>query len=201
MYTTASGDAAPGPATAARRAGDGRLPSGEGGAPAVVRGRGRNRQAARSVHFHDPHAPAATAVVPSVFVAVRNPLGHLLLVRRCDSGTWELPGGRVDVGESAVTAAVRETAEESGVQAEIIGLVGVYTDPAHVVRAADGSVRQPFVVVFRAHVVGGTLAADGFETCEARWVAPRHVRRMRVEAPARRWIDDALHTDVPPRLA
>ncbi len=65
----------------------------------------------RRVHFHDPAAPVATVVVPSIFVAARDSNGQLLLVRRCDSGTWELPGGRVDVGESAVVAAVREIAE------------------------------------------------------------------------------------------
>ena len=70
----------------------------------------------RQVYFHDPGAPAATVVVPSVFVVARWLGGRLLLVRRCDSGTWELPGGRVDVGETAVDAAVRETAEEAGVR-------------------------------------------------------------------------------------
>ena len=60
----------------------------------------------RRLHFHAPGAPAATVVAPSVFVAVRNDRGKLWLVRRCDRGTWGLPGGRVDVGESAVQAAV-----------------------------------------------------------------------------------------------
>jgi 8-oxo-dGTP diphosphatase len=156
---------------------------------------------ARTVHFHDPRAPSATTVVPSVFVAARNPLAQLLLVRRCDSGSWELPGGRVDVGESAVSAAVRETAEEAGVQAQITGLVGIYTDPAHIVRAVDGSVRQQFVVVLQARAVGGTPAPDGTETCEAMWVAPRHVRDMPIDPPVRRWIEDALNDDSPPRLA
>lgn len=155
---------------------------------------------ARCVHFHDPHAPRATAVVPSVFVAVRGPLDQLLLVRRCDSGSWELPGGRVDVGEDAVTAAVRETAEESGVQVRITGLVGLYTDPGHVVRAVDGSVRQQFVVVFRARSVGGVPAGDGRETCEAVWVAPRHVRDLDIAPPVRCWIEDALRLDDPPHL-
>jgi 8-oxo-dGTP pyrophosphatase MutT (NUDIX family) len=43
----------------------------------------------------------------------------MLLVRRCDTGDWELPGGHVDPGESAPDAAVRETAEESGVTVEV----------------------------------------------------------------------------------
>src|SRR3954453_4229618 len=96
----------------------------------------------RQVYFHDAPAPEATAVAPSAFVAVRGRGGRLLLVRRCDSGTWELPGGRVDVGESAAAAAVRETAEESGVQVLVTALVGVFTDPDLIVRALDGEVRQ-----------------------------------------------------------
>jgi 8-oxo-dGTP pyrophosphatase MutT (NUDIX family) len=155
----------------------------------------------RSVHFHDPCAPQATVVVPSVFVAVRNPLDQVLLVRRCDSGLWELPGGRVDVGESAVAAGVRETFEESGVQARITGLVGLYTDPAHVVRAVDGGVRQQFVVVFRARSAGGASAGDGLETCDAAWVAPRHLHELDIAPPVLGWIDDALRIGGRPRIA
>src|SRR5690349_25117701 len=104
----------------------------------------------RRVHFHDPEAPAATVVVPSAFVVVVGDEGRLLLVRRCDTGKWELPGGRVDVGETAVEAAIRETAEEAGVRVAVTGLVGVFTDTELVVRAPDGEVRQQFAVLFRA---------------------------------------------------
>src|SRR3954465_5439051 len=83
----------------------------------------------RTVYFHDPSAPVAAVAVPSVFVAVRWLGGRLLLVQRCDSGAWELPGGRVDVGETAVEAAVRETAEEAGVQGVVTGLLGLLSEP------------------------------------------------------------------------
>ncbi|WP_433275310.1 NUDIX hydrolase [Pseudonocardia xinjiangensis] len=187
--------------TAGRSSERGSLGAERGPGPGAVPPPPSPAEPARAVHFHDPRAPSATTVVPSVFVAARNPLAQLLLVRRCDSGSWELPGGRVDVGESAMSAGVRETAEEAGVQAQITGLVGIYTDPAHVVRAVDGSVRQQFVVVLQARAVGGTPAPDGRETCEAKWVAPRHVRGMPIDPPVLRWIDDALHEGAPPRLA
>jgi 8-oxo-dGTP pyrophosphatase MutT (NUDIX family) len=73
--------------------------------------------------------PAATWVAPCAFAAVRDITGRLLLVRRCDTGDWELPGGHVDPGESAADAAVRETAEESGITVAVTGLAGIYTDP------------------------------------------------------------------------
>ncbi|GAA0934444.1 NUDIX domain-containing protein [Pseudonocardia zijingensis] len=155
--------------------------------------------AVRSVHFHDPAAPRAAAVVPSVFVAVRDAAGRLLLVRRCDDGTWELPGGQVEVGENAIATAVRETAEETGVDVRVTGLVGLYTDPGHVVRSVRGAVRQQFVVVLRADVVSGEPRPDREETTATGWFTPEEALRLPLRDPVRRWITDAL-AGGPPRL-
>lgn len=150
-------------------------------------------EAVRRVHFHDPDAPVARVVTPSVFVAVREEQGRLLLVRRCDSGAWELPGGRVDVGESAVRTAVRETAEEAGLRVRITGLVGLFTDPTHVVEAASGEeVRQQFVVCFYAWVIWGRPHPDGHETCDAAWFDPEDVASLTLEPGARRFVQHAL---------
>jgi hypothetical protein len=46
----------------------------------------------REEFFHDQAAPPARLVTPSVFAAIRDPHGRLLLVRRLDNGNWELPG-------------------------------------------------------------------------------------------------------------
>ena len=59
---------------------------------------------ARIEYFHDPSAPAPNSLAPTAFAAVRDHHGRLLLVRRTDSGNWELPGGRVQLGESAEVA-------------------------------------------------------------------------------------------------
>lgn len=40
-------------------------------------------------------------LLPAAFAIVRNGPGRVLLVRRADDGYWELPGGRIEVGESA----------------------------------------------------------------------------------------------------
>jgi NUDIX domain len=91
------------------------------------------RPGVRREYDHRPDAPAASCAAPCAFAAVRDITGRMLLVRRCDTGDWELPGGHVDPGESASDAAVRETAEESGITVEITGLAGIYTDPCHVI--------------------------------------------------------------------
>jgi len=65
--------------------------------------------------------------VPAVgVVCVRG--GVVLLIRRGRPprrGEWSLPGGRIESGERTVDAALRELREETGVEAEIVGLVDV----------------------------------------------------------------------------
>ena len=52
--------------------------------------------------------------------------GDVLLVRERMDGRWSLPGGFVDVGDSPSEAAVREAAEEAGVEARVERLAGVF---------------------------------------------------------------------------
>jgi hypothetical protein len=105
------------PAWRLRDPGAGATPQGGTGLnPARSKHRPRSgRPDVRREYYDQPDAPATTCVAPCAFAAARDVTGRLLLVRRCDTGDWEMPGGHVDPGESASDAAVRETAEESGI--------------------------------------------------------------------------------------
>ena len=119
-------------------------------------------------------------------------------MRRCDTGDWELPGGHVDPGESAPDAAVRETAEESGITVEVTGLVGIYTDPGHVIaHPRAGLVRQPFAVCFHARPLSGSPGGDQVETSDARWFTSGDIPALPIRPTIRLRIGRALTPAAP----
>jgi len=149
-------------------------------------------QEVRRQFFHDPAAPTPEGLLPAAFAAVRNGLGQVLLVRRADDGNWELPGGHVEVGESASEAAIREVAEEAGVTIKVTGVLGVYSDPGHVLAYPRGEVRQQLAICFHAWVLDGDAHADQFETSAAGWFHPLETERLAMHPTMRARLDHAL---------
>ncbi|MEZ4861064.1 MAG: NUDIX hydrolase N-terminal domain-containing protein [Caldilineaceae bacterium] len=58
--------------------------------------------------------------------AIMDDAGRLLLIRRADNDLWAMPGGVLEVGETAAAGVVREALEETGVHCEVTGLAGVF---------------------------------------------------------------------------
>ncbi len=114
----------------------------------------------------------ATAIRPSVSAVIRDGRGHVLLGRRADSREWGLPGGNVEIGESVADAIRREVREETGLEVTLVGLVGVYSDPAwQVVRYPDGRVVHYVTSLFECRATGGALATSP-ETLELGYFDP-----------------------------
>jgi len=68
--------------------------------------------------------------VVGIGAAARTPDGRLLLIRRGDTGTWALPGGTLEWGETLRSGLARELEEETGARVLSLGrLVGVYSGP------------------------------------------------------------------------
>jgi ADP-ribose pyrophosphatase YjhB (NUDIX family) len=93
--------------------------------------------------------------------------GRILLLRRSNApgrGKWALPGGFVDRDEEVGAAAVRETAEECGVQTRVKELLGVYSYPGELV---------VIIAYVAEHLSGEPISGD--ETEEARLTRPEEI--------------------------
>ena len=90
---------------------------------------------------------------------------HVVLIQRKNppfEGSWALPGGFVDVGETVETACVREMEEETSLKVEPIRLLGVYSDPERDPRGHTVS------VVYICRPLSGSLEGCD-DALEAKW--------------------------------
>ncbi|MGW4237855.1 NUDIX hydrolase [Streptomyces sp. NPDC004749] len=142
-------------------------------------------------YFRDPKAPKANSVVPSVTAVVQDGQGRLLLIHKTDNDLWALPGGGHDAGESIAQTVVREVEEETGMTVAVEEIVGLYTDPEHVMKYDDGEVRQQFSICFRARPTGGALRTSS-ESKEVRWVSPADLDKLEIHPSMRLRITHGL---------
>src|SRR5450759_425752 len=90
---------------------------------------------------------------------------RVLFIRQAErhslSGQWSIPWGVVDYGETPENAALRETYEESGIKAEINGLLGFQ------------NLRTPgwLGIIFICHHMEGKPHPDGIETDKASYLS------------------------------
>jgi ADP-ribose pyrophosphatase YjhB (NUDIX family) len=85
----------------------------------------------------------------------------ILLTQREDFETWILPGGSVEHGESIAQAAIRETKEETGLDVELISLVGIYS--------RLGNFLGGHIVLFTGRAIGGEIKCQEGETIAVEW--------------------------------
>ncbi|MCP4423914.1 MAG: NUDIX domain-containing protein [Chloroflexi bacterium] len=90
--------------------------------------------------------------------------GKVLLVKREDFEVWCLPGGRVDEGESMAETAVRETREETGLEVELICLIGISSE--------IGAWSDWHIAGFAAKPIGGELNPQAEEIIDIGYFAP-----------------------------
>ena len=108
--------------------------------------------------------------------------GNILLVKT-QHGGWVFPGGQVEAGENLMDALSREIKEESGIDAVVSHLIGVYSNTG-MYKWHDGLTDIPTKVMldYVCKPVGGQLCTSE-ETSDSRWVAKEKVLDM-VTVPA-----------------
>jgi 8-oxo-dGTP pyrophosphatase MutT (NUDIX family) len=145
----------------------------------------------RTDYFNDPHAPRANSIVPAASAIVTDDEGNILLHRRSDNDLWALPGGAMEIGESIAETAIREVKEETGFDVKPQYIIGIYTDPRHVLAFSNGEVRQEFSLCFACSLVGGTIGVSD-ESFEVAFLSPREIEHLNMHPSIRLRIEHYL---------
>jgi len=120
---------------------------------------------------------------PTADIGVLRGRQILLIERGAEPPGWALPGGFIDYGESAETAAARELREETGLTATNLTLLGVYSEPGRDPRF------HTLTVVYVAEAEGEVQAGD--DARAARWY-PLDALPEQIAFDHRRIIADAV---------
>lgn len=124
----------------------------------------------RRDYLNDPDAPRPNSIAVACSAYIEDDFGRVLLIRRSDNGYYSIPGGQTEPGEALTETVVREVREETGMMVRVTGLIGIFSNPNHVIKYDNGEIRQEFSICFRAECVDGDELRTSDESPEVRWV-------------------------------
>lgn len=102
----------------------------------------------------------------AVGAVVGNDEGKILLIQRADSGVWLYPTGWADIGYSPAEVVVKEVAEETGIDVEVVAPIAVLDG------MRLGFTRIPmYSIVWHCRAIGGTLLSHPLECSDVGWFA------------------------------
>lgn len=117
----------------------------------------------RTLVGHEP------IILVGVTVVVLNDNREVLLQKKT-SGVWSLPGGLMELGESAEETGRREVLEETGIHIGHVSLVGVFSGSKHFVELENGDQFYAVTIAYICNdIIGGELQADGVEGTEVKF--------------------------------
>jgi ADP-ribose pyrophosphatase YjhB (NUDIX family) len=105
-------------------------------------------------------------VIPGIRALIFDERGSILLEKQALFGSWALPHGCLDVGESIVDALKREVKEETGLDVVRAEPFGIYSDPKYSVTYPNGDEVQTLTMAFRVTEWSGELRPDDHEVTE-----------------------------------
>ncbi len=99
--------------------------------------------------------------------------GHILLQKRAyPKGTWGLPGGLMELGESTEQTAEREVLEETGLKVKKLRLLNVYSGAKHFSVAENGDEFYIVTIAYLCKDYVGDIQIDGSESVDVQFFSP-----------------------------
>lgn len=97
---------------------------------------------------------------------------QILLQHRKDRDVWGIPGGGMEPGETFLETAIRETYEETGLQAKNLQLFGLYSGEEGYAEYQNGDQVYSVQIIFHTQEFSGQLIQEGAESHEHRFFSP-----------------------------
>jgi len=126
--------------------------------------------------------------IPSVTLLCFDDRERVVLVRHSNGGAWTTPGGAIEPLERPADAARREMWEETGLEVELVRVIGVYGGPEFTTSYSNGDRVSFAMTVFEARETGGRLRPDGDETLDVRRFAAPELSGLELQPWAPRVI-------------
>jgi 8-oxo-dGTP pyrophosphatase MutT (NUDIX family) len=114
-------------------------------------------------------------LVGSVVVIVNGAGRILLQQRRFPKGSWGLPGGLMELGESTEATARREVLEETSLKLGNLKLINVYSGVQNYIKAENGDEFYVVTTAYYSEDIEGEIKADKVETIQLDFFYPEEL--------------------------
>jgi len=121
--------------------------------------------------------PKRPLLIVNAFIKKNNKYLAIKRAKNVEIGTWETPGGRVDLNERVENALKREIKEELGVNIRIKKFLG--WGQGFNCLHESGHTGHRFVLYFECEVVSGELRLGGIEAKEFKWVTWDEFKKLK----------------------
>jgi 8-oxo-dGTP pyrophosphatase MutT (NUDIX family) len=122
-------------------------------------------------------------LMPGVAAVIHDPARRILLQEKASGEGWSLPAGAIEPGESPEQALRREVREETGLEVEPGGIIGVFGGEAFRYVYPNGDAVEYVVMLYRCRVIGEASGPLDPETKSLRYFAESEMPKLALPYP------------------
>lgn len=134
-------------------------------------------------------------MIPGVAAVILNDDRELLLQQKAD-GSWSLPAGMIEPGESPKHALIREVAEETGFEVNIERLIGLFGGEGFGFTYPNGDQVEYTALLFRCKIIGRSIKPMDTETVTLKYFGKHSMPQLALPYPMSCLFDELSVTTI-----